>query len=51
MEEARDALEAATEDAGGRAAMLLQAQTDLENAVKSEADTVASSAFGEHDRR
>jgi hypothetical protein len=36
----------ARSEAGGRAAKLSEAQADLEHALKSESETVESSAFG-----
>ena len=46
VEDKRDELESAREEAGGRASKLAEAQNDLEAALKSESDTVESSAFG-----
>ena len=40
IEDGIDALEDAQEQAGGRAARLAEAQRDLENALKSESETV-----------
>ena len=46
LEDSRDELASAQEEAGGRAAKLAEAQDDLAMALKSESETVESSAFG-----